>query len=45
MLNALNHANFLPVAGIGSTPGNYEVTGLNSTNNARVIQLVSRINW
>jgi hypothetical protein len=55
MLNAFNHANFLPVSGIaaaqanqlpvGSTVGNYEVTGLNGINNARVIQLVSRINW
>jgi hypothetical protein len=54
MLNAFNHANFLPVAGIntvnngmpvGSTIGNYEVTGLTGTNTSRVIQLVSRINW
>jgi hypothetical protein len=45
MLNAFNHANFTPVAGVGSTLANYEVTGLNGTNAARVIQLVSRINW
>jgi hypothetical protein len=45
MLNAFNHANFLPVGGIGSTLNNYEVTGLTGTNTARVIQLVSRINW
>jgi hypothetical protein len=45
MLNAFNHANFLPVAGLGSTLSNYEVTGLTGTNTARIVQLVSRINW
>ena len=45
MLNAFNIANFNPVGGIGSTRASYEVTGLTGTNNARVIQLVSRINW
>ena len=45
MLNAFNHANFLPVAGVGSTVSNYEVTGLTGTNTSRIIQLVSRINW
>jgi hypothetical protein len=45
VLNALNQANFVPVAGIGPTIGNYEVTGLTSTNTSRVIQLVSRFNW
>jgi outer membrane receptor protein involved in Fe transport len=54
MLNAFNQANFIPV-GIGSSSqagqpqGNsiaqYEVTQLTGTNQARVIQLVTRINW
>jgi len=45
MLNAFNNANFLPLAGIGSTLNNYEVTGLTGTNTSRIIQLVSRFNW
>jgi hypothetical protein len=46
MLNALNHANFTPVSGIGSNSlTGYQLTGLSGTNTARVIQLVSRINW
>jgi hypothetical protein len=45
MLNAFNNHNFIPVAGIGATPGNYEVTGLTGTNTSRIIQLVSRFNW
>ncbi len=49
MLNAFNNANFVPVGGIGNNVGatlnNYEVTGLTGTNTARVIQLVTRINW
>jgi hypothetical protein len=45
MLNAFNHANFTPVGGIGSTLANYEVTGVTGTNTARIIQLVTRINW
>lgn len=45
MLNAFNHANFIPVGGIGNSLANYEVTGLTGANTARVIQLVSRINW
>jgi hypothetical protein len=45
MLNAFNHHNFAPVAGIGNDIADYEVTGLTGTNSARVIQLVSRINW
>ena len=45
MLNAFNNVNFIPVGGLGATIGNYEVTGLTSTNTARVIQLVSRLNW
>ena len=44
-LNVFNHANFVPVGGIGSTLSNYAVTGLTGTNTARVVQLVSRINW
>ena len=45
MLNAFNNHNFIPVSGIGATPGNYEVTGLTGTNTSRIIQLVSRFNW
>lgn len=45
MLNAFNNANFVPVGGIGTTIGSYEVTGLTGTNTSRTIQLVSRINW
>jgi hypothetical protein len=50
MLNAFNQANFVPVGiGSGATLGNtiasYEVTALTGTNTARVIQLVTRINW
>jgi hypothetical protein len=44
-LNMFNNVNFVPVGGIGSTLANYEVTALTGTNNARVIQLVTRINW
>ena len=45
LLNAFNHPNFVPVAGIGNDIANYEVTGLTGTNTARVIQFVTRINW
>jgi hypothetical protein len=45
MLNALNHANFLPVGGLGSNIASYEVTALTGTNTSRIIQLVTRINW
>jgi hypothetical protein len=45
MLNAFNNVNFAPVAGLGNDIADYEVTGLTGTNSARVIQLVSRINW
>ena len=45
MLNAFNHANFVPVGGLGSNIASYEVTGLTGTNTSRVIQLVTRINW
>ncbi len=45
MLNAFNHHNFVPEAGISDDPSDYLVTGLTGTNAARVIQLVSRINW
>ena len=46
MLNAFNHPNFLPVGGVGSsTVAGYQVTGLQGTNTARVVQLVFRLNW
>jgi hypothetical protein len=46
MLNVLNKANFVPDATFtGSTRSGYFVTGLTGTNTARVVQLVSRINW
>jgi hypothetical protein len=44
-LNVFNHANFAPVGGIGSTRSSYEVTGLNGTNDSRIVQLVVRFNW
>jgi hypothetical protein len=45
MLNAFNHHNFNPIGNVGTNINSYEVTGLTGTNAARVIQLVSRINW
>jgi hypothetical protein len=55
MLNAFNHHNFAPASGIclasndddcqGNDRAGYQVTGLTGTNAARVIQLVTRINW
>jgi hypothetical protein len=46
MLNAFNHPNFSPVGGIGSsTVAGYQVTGLQGTSSARIIQLVFRVNW
>ena len=46
MLNVFNTANFNPVGeASSSTLADYQVTGLTGTNTARVIQLVSRINW
>jgi hypothetical protein len=46
LLNALNHANFTPISGIGSTTlTGYQLTGLSGTNTARTIQIVTRINW
>ena len=45
MLNALNQHNFVPEAGITADPTDYLVTGLTGTNSARVVQIVSRINW
>jgi hypothetical protein len=46
MLNAFNQANFLPDATVSSTTlTDYLVTGLYGTNTARVLQIVSRINW
>ena len=47
MLNAFNHPNFLPLGGVGGTNviGNYQLTALQGTNQARVVQIVTRINW
>jgi hypothetical protein len=46
MLNAFNQPNFIPVGiGAATTIASYEVTALTGTNTARVIQLVTRINW
>ena len=45
MLNAFNNANFVPEGGIGSVLNDYEVTELTGNNEARVIQIVTRINW
>jgi hypothetical protein len=45
MLNAFNQHNFVPVGDISDDPSDYLVTGLTGTNQARVIQIVSRINW
>jgi len=47
MLNAFNHPNFLPVGGIGGTNtiANYQVTALQGTTAARIVQLVFRVNW
>lgn len=45
-LNVFNRANFVPDATNNSSVLNdYRVTGVTGTNTARVIQLVSRINW
>jgi hypothetical protein len=45
-LNVFNKANFVPDGTVsGSTLSSYFVTGLTGTNSARVIQIVSRINW
>ncbi len=57
MLNALNQHNFTPITGFSTTgnpPGGitssstvagYQLTGLSGTNTARVIQIVTRVNW
>ncbi len=45
MLNAFNHVNFVPVAGLGNAIGNYRVTALTGTNTSRVVQFVFRVNW
>jgi hypothetical protein len=45
LLNAFNHPNFVPIANASSDIDDYEVTGLTGTQTARVIQLVTRINW
>ena len=45
-LNVFNQANFVPNGQSSSTTlNNWRVTTLTGTNTARVIQLVSRINW
>ena len=45
-LNVFNQANFVPNGQSTSTTlNNWRVTTLTGTNTARVIQLVSRINW
>jgi len=49
LLNAFNHANFLPVAGTTAanpaTIASYQLTGLQGQDTSRVIQLEFRINW
>jgi hypothetical protein len=49
LLNAFNHPNFLPVPGTTSAnPGllaNYQLTGLQGQDTARIIQLEIRFNW
>ena len=45
VLNAFNNANFIPVGGLGSVLNNYEVDDLTGNNLARVVQIVTRINW
>ena len=54
LLNALNHANFQPVAVVnnnttngigGSSITGFQLTNLTGTNTSRTIQIVTRINW
>ena len=45
LLNAFNWVNYTPVTGIGSVATAYEVTGINGTPDARIMQLVSRVTW
>jgi hypothetical protein len=45
LLNVFNHANFVPVGGIGADIDDYEVTGLHGQNSGRVAQIVWRLNW
>ena len=45
MLNAFNHRNFVPVAGLGNAIANHRVTALTGTNTSRVVQFVVRVNW
>jgi hypothetical protein len=49
LLNAFNHANFLPVSGTQTTnPGllsNWQLTGLQGQDTARVVQVEMRFNW
>jgi hypothetical protein len=45
-LNVFNNVNFTPVTGVSSTQlTGYELSGLTGINSARVIQLVTRINF
>ncbi|PYR93713.1 MAG: hypothetical protein DMF84_07845 [Acidobacteria bacterium] len=50
LLNALNHPNFTPVAGItnglfGTTLAPYQLTALTGQDTRRTVQLVLRFNW
>jgi hypothetical protein len=49
LLNAFNHANFLAVSGTSSSNpallSNYQLTGLQGQDTARVVQLELRFNW
>jgi hypothetical protein len=54
LLNALNHANFLPLAVVngntttgisGSTLTGFQLTSLTGTDTRRTVQLVGRVNW
>ena len=49
LLNAFNHANFLPIAGTtANNPGllsSYQLTGLQGQDTSRVIQFEVRFNW
>jgi carboxypeptidase family protein/TonB-dependent receptor-like protein len=44
-LNVFNSVNYVPVTGIGSTRGNFEVSALTGTNTSRIVQIVNRITW
>lgn len=44
-LDVLDWVNFTPVAGLGSNPNSYEVTGLAGDVTRRMIQLIARFSW